>query len=123
MERRFFLIGTISAFLAVGAGAFAAHLLKDRLPPDLFDIFLVGARYHMYHSLALLATSWAAGRWPGPWAARAGWSFISGLVLFSGSLYLLSLTGQRWLGVVTPLGGIGFLLGWGALFLSAWRSR
>ena len=123
MERRCFLLGTSAAFLAVAAGAFAAHLLKDRLTPDLFEIFLVGARYHVYHALALLATSWAAGRWSGPWASRAAWSFTAGLFLFSGSLYLLSLTGQRWLGAITPLGGLCFLFGWFSLFLSAWRSR
>ena len=123
MERLFFVLGSAAALLAVAAGAFAGHLLKQRLDAALFEIFGVGTRYHMYHALALLTTSWAAGRWSGPWASRAAWSFTAGLFLFSGSLYLLSLTGQRWLGAITPLGGLCFLFGWFSLFLSAWRSR
>ena len=123
MDRRFFLLGSLLAFLAVAAGAFGGHVLKARLSPELFDIYLVATRYHMYHALALLATAWAATRWPTPWPTRAGYAFTLGILLFSGSLYLLSLTNQRWLGALTPLGGVSFLLGWLSLFLAAWRSK
>ncbi|MGH7354759.1 MAG: DUF423 domain-containing protein, partial [Candidatus Rokuibacteriota bacterium] len=86
-----------------------------RLGPDALATFETGARYHMYHALGLLAVAWAAARWPGGATAAAGWLFVAGTVLFSGSLYLLSVTGQRWLGAVTPLGGLAFILGWLAL--------
>jgi uncharacterized membrane protein YgdD (TMEM256/DUF423 family) len=81
--------------------------------------FETGARYHMYHALGLLAVAWAATRWPGAGVTAAGWLFVAGTLLFSGSLYLLVLTGQRWLGAVTPLGGLAFLAGWVALAWSA----
>jgi uncharacterized membrane protein YgdD (TMEM256/DUF423 family) len=119
VDRRFFLLGTVSALLAVAAGAFGAHALRARLDPGALAIFETGARYQMYHALGLLAAAWAAARWPGPWAERAGWLFVAGTVLFSGSLYALALFGIRWLGAITPLGGIGFLLGWLCLALAS----
>lgn len=122
MDRSFFFLGSISAFLAVAAGAFGAHALKTRLEPDLFNVFEVGARYHMYHALALLAVAWAATRWPGPAVSVSGWLFVIGTVLFSGSLYALSLTGVRWLGAVTPFGGLAFLAGWACLAWGVWRT-
>jgi uncharacterized membrane protein YgdD (TMEM256/DUF423 family) len=122
MDRLFFALGSLSAFLAVAAGAFGAHALKTRLEPDLFNIFEVGARYHMYHALALLAVAWAASRWPGPAISAAGWLFVAGTVLFAGSLYVLSLTGVRWLGAVTPFGGLAFLAGWISLAWGVWRT-
>ena len=112
MERFFFLAGSISGFLAVALGAFGAHLLKDRLAPEMASIFEVGVRYHMYHALALLAAGWAVARWPNPTVVAAGWLFLAGIIIFSGSLYLLSLSGMRWLGAITPIGGLAFLLGW-----------
>lgn len=122
MDRLFLFLGSVSAFLSVAAGAFGAHALKTRLTPDLFTIFEVGARYHMYHALALLAVAWAASRWPGPAIPAAGWLFVVGTVLFSGSLYALSLTGVRWLGAVTPFGGLAFLAGWISLAWGVWRA-
>jgi uncharacterized membrane protein YgdD (TMEM256/DUF423 family) len=119
MERTFAAIGAVSAFLAVGAGAFGAHALRERLSPDLLDVFETAARYQIYHALALLAVAWAAGRWPGTAIEFAGWLFLAGTVLFSGSLYLLSFTGARWLGAVTPFGGLAFLAGW---LLFAWSA-
>ncbi|MEK7341644.1 MAG: DUF423 domain-containing protein, partial [Candidatus Binatota bacterium] len=86
--------------------------------PEMFNIFEVGVRYHMYHALALLAVAWASSRWPGGSVTAAGWLFLAGTIIFSGSLYLLSLTGLRWLGAITPVGGLAFLLGW---LLLAWR--
>jgi len=118
MDRFFFVAGSLLAFFAVALGAFAAHGLKTRLSPDMFNIFEVGVRYHMYHALALLAVAWACSRWPESNAHTAGWAFIFGIVVFSGSLYVLSITGMRWLGAITPIGGIGFLAAW-ALFVAA----
>jgi uncharacterized membrane protein YgdD (TMEM256/DUF423 family) len=118
LDRTFFLLGAGSAFLAVALGAFAAHGLRGKLPSDLFDVFEVGARYHMYHALALVAAAWAATRWPGRATTAAGWLFVAGTVLFSGSLYALALTGLRPLGAITPLGGVCFLAGWLALVLA-----
>lgn len=115
--RLFWILGCLFALLAVGAGAFGAHALRARLPADLLAVFETGARYQMYHALALLAVSWAAARWPGTAVVAAGWLFVAGILLFSGSLYLLSLTGVRWLGAITPLGGVAFLGGW---LLLAW---
>jgi len=117
MDRFFFIAGSISAFLGVALGAFAAHGLKTKLPTEMFNIFEVGVRYHMYHALALLAVAWASTRWPGTAVTLAGWLFIAGILIFSGTLYLLSVTGLRWLGAITPIGGLAFLLGW---LLLAW---
>jgi uncharacterized membrane protein YgdD (TMEM256/DUF423 family) len=122
MERLFFALGALSALVAVAAGAFGAHALRGRLVPDMQGVFEIGARYHMYHALALLAAAWAVGRWPGGPAVAAGWLFVAGTLIFSGSLYLLALTGQRWLGAITPLGGLAFILGWAALAWAALRS-
>ena len=121
MDRFFFIAGSISAFLGVALGAFAAHGLKTKLSPDMFNIFEVGVRYHMYHALALLAVAWASSRWPGTSVTAAGWLFLVGTVIFSGSLYFLSLTGLRWLGAITPIGGAAFLLGWLLLAWGVWR--
>jgi uncharacterized membrane protein YgdD (TMEM256/DUF423 family) len=88
----------------------------------MLAVFETGVRYHMYHALALIAASWAVTRWPAPQAAWAGWFFLAGTVIFSGSLYILSLTGVRWWGAVTPLGGVSFLLGWGCLAWAIARS-
>lgn len=119
MEKSFVVLGALSGFVAVGAGAFGAHALKARLAPDLLAVFETGARYQMFHALALLAAGWATVRYPGAAASLAGWLFVAGTVLFSGSLYALALTGVRGLGAVTPVGGLAFLGGWLAL---AWAA-
>lgn len=121
MDRLFLALGAASAFISVAAGAFGAHALRARLAPDLLAVFETAARYQMYHALGLIAVAWVAGRWPGAMVHWAGWLFVAGTVLFSGSLYLLALSGARWLGAVTPLGGIAFLAGWLCLLLSARR--
>lgn len=123
MDRVFLGVGAVSAGLAVALGAFAAHGLRARLSPDALQTFETGARYHMYHALALLLVAWALTRWPGPAVHAAGWLFIAGTVLFSGSLYLLATTGVRALGAITPLGGFAFILGWLALAWGAWSAR
>lgn len=121
MDRVFFTLGAVSGLLGVAAGAFGAHALRERLAPDLLAVFETGARYQMYHALALLAVGWATTRWPGPLPLWAGWLFAVGTLIFSGSLYLLALTGLRWLGAVTPAGGLCFLAGWLCLALAARR--
>jgi uncharacterized membrane protein YgdD (TMEM256/DUF423 family) len=119
----FFRAGAISAFVAVLAGAFAAHALRARPEPGALAVFETGARYQMYHAFALFAASWAVRRCPPSRAAHcAGWLFLAGTVLFSGSLYLLALTGARWLGAITPIGGVAFLLGWLSLAAASWPS-
>ena len=123
MERVFAGLGALSALIAVALGAFAAHGLKARLSPELLTVFETAARYQMYHALGLLAVAWACGRWPVPAVIVAGWLFVVGTLIFSGSLYLLSVSGQRWLGAVTPLGGLAFIGGWLALAWAAWTTR
>ncbi len=112
MDRLFFAIGAVSALIGVAAGAFGAHALKSRLSAEMLNTFEVGVRYQMYHALALIAVAWAQTRWPGRLVITSGWLFVIGTVLFSGSLYLLSLSGLRLLGAITPLGGVAFLAGW-----------
>ncbi len=112
MERWFAILGSAFAFLAVALGAFGAHALRERLDPRDLEIFEVGVRYQMYHALALLAIAVLLGRWAGSLGVWAGWAFVLGILVFSGSLYLLVGTGARAWGAVTPLGGVAFLLGW-----------
>jgi uncharacterized membrane protein YgdD (TMEM256/DUF423 family) len=121
MERIFFVTGAISALIAVAAGAFGAHGLKTRVSTEMLAIFETAARYQMYHALALFVVAWAQTRFPGNLVNVAGWLFIVGTILFSGSLYLLSLTEIRWLGAITPLGGAAFLGGWICLILAGWK--
>ncbi len=123
MERLFLAAGAISGGLAVAAGAFGAHALRSRLPPDLLAAWKTGAEYQLAHALALLAVGWLTARAPGAAATAAGWLFLAGTVLFSGSLYALALSGVRALGAVTPLGGVAFLAGWVALAWAALRMR
>ncbi|GAB4471062.1 MAG: DUF423 domain-containing protein [Burkholderiaceae bacterium] len=122
MDRLFAILGAASAFIGVAAGAFGAHALKGRLAPDLLAIFEVGVRYQLVHALALFAVAWASTRWPGRLTHASGWSFAAGTVLFSGSLYVLALTGARAFGAVTPIGGALFLAGWLLLAAAAWRA-
>jgi uncharacterized membrane protein YgdD (TMEM256/DUF423 family) len=122
MDRIFFLIGSVSAGIGVALGAFGAHSLRGRLTPDMLATFETGVRYQVYHALALLAVAWALTRWTNTGLpVWAGWLFVGGTVLFSGSLYLLALTGTRAFGAITPLGGVAFIAAWFCLALSAWR--
>jgi uncharacterized membrane protein YgdD (TMEM256/DUF423 family) len=125
VDRAFISLGSLSGCLAVAAGAFAAHALRDRLSADLLEVFQTGATYQMYHALALVAVGILLPRFSisgSAWLTAAGWLFVGGTILFSGSLYALALSGARVLGAVTPLGGVAFLLGWLALALGIWRS-
>jgi uncharacterized membrane protein YgdD (TMEM256/DUF423 family) len=112
-----------AAFLGVAFGAFGAHALRARLSPDMLAVFETGVRYHMVHSFALFACAWGWARWQRQSYVAAGWAFIGGILIFSGSLYLLALTGARWLGAVTPLGGMAFLAGWLCLIAGAALAR
>jgi uncharacterized membrane protein YgdD (TMEM256/DUF423 family) len=123
MRRTFVLLGAINAAISVAAGAFGAHGLKAVLSPDMLAIFETASRYQMYHGLALVAVGMIGARASARLPVLAGWCFVAGIVLFSGSLYVLALSGARWLGAVTPLGGAAFLAGWMTLAWSAWTDR
>jgi uncharacterized membrane protein YgdD (TMEM256/DUF423 family) len=117
----FLRLGAISGFVGVAGGAFGAHALRARLAPDLLQVFETGARYQLIHAVALLAVGLLAERRPSRAASAAGWLFVAGTVLFSGSLYALALSGARAFGAVTPLGGLCFLAGWLAIAAAAGR--
>jgi uncharacterized membrane protein YgdD (TMEM256/DUF423 family) len=106
----------------VALGAFAAHGLKVRLTTDMLAVFETGVRYQMYHAFALFAAAWAWSRWQQRAFVIAGWLFVAGMILFCGSLYLLSLLDSKWLGTVTPLGGVAFLAGWTCVVWGAWNA-
>jgi uncharacterized membrane protein YgdD (TMEM256/DUF423 family) len=115
MDRLLFPLGALMAAIAVAAGAFGAHGLRGRLSPEMLAIFETGARYQMYHALGMLIAARAG-------SAGAGWLFLAGIVLFSGSLYALGLSDVRWLGAITPLGGVCFIAGWLVLAWSSLRT-
>jgi uncharacterized membrane protein YgdD (TMEM256/DUF423 family) len=119
MERTFLLAGAVAGFIGVAFGAFGAHGLRGRLSPDMLAVFETGVRYQMYHALALLLTAIVAGRVDSRAVAAAGWLFIAGIALFSGSLYVLSVTGVTAFGAITPIGGVAFLAGWICLGVAA----
>ena len=123
MTRAFFSIGAMLGALGVAAGAFGAHGLKVRVSPEMLAAFETGVRYHLIHALALLATAWATTRWASAAIHAAGWLFLVGVVLFSGSLYAMCLTGVRELGAITPIGGAAFIIGWLLLAWGAWTSQ
>jgi uncharacterized membrane protein YgdD (TMEM256/DUF423 family) len=115
MDRTFMFIGALMGFVGVGLGAFGAHGLRGRLTPDMLAVFETGVRYQMYHALALVAVAAMMSRIEGRAVLVAGWSFIAGILIFSGSLYALALSGVTTLGAITPIGGVAFLAGWIAL--------
>lgn len=122
-SRRFLIAGAVNGGLAVLLGAFAAHVLKQRLNPDMLELFRTGVQYHVMHALALLAVGLVGRRQaPDRVLGLAGWSMLAGILLFSGSLYLLAWTGARWLGAITPVGGIAFVVGWLALVTAVARA-
>jgi len=116
----FFLLGGIAAGIGVAAGAFGAHSLKGMLDVSMLAVFETAVRYQMYHALGLCIVAWAVDRYASERFSIVGWCFAAGILLFSGSLYGVALTGARWLGTLTPLGGAAFIAGW---ILFAWRSR
>ena len=121
MQNLFFAFGSASSLLGVVFGAFGAHALKSKLSPDMLETFEVAVRYQIYHGLGLIAAAWAVSQWQNQLTAASGWFFFAGILIFSGSLYVLSFTGFRWLGAITPIGGLAFIVGWGCLTIAAIR--
>ena len=119
MGKTFLLLGALAGAFGVALGAFGAHALRSRVSPEMLAVFETGVRYQMYHALALLLVAAIEPRFSGYLVVTAGWSFAIGIVLFSGSLYALSLTGVTTLGAITPIGGLAFLAGWACLALAA----
>ncbi|MBL0170042.1 MAG: DUF423 domain-containing protein [Gemmatimonadaceae bacterium] len=123
MHRLFLTTGALSAAISVAAGAFGAHALRDKVEPRLLEVFETGARYQMYHALALIAVGLVASRWPSSLLTTAGWLFVAGTLFFTGSLYAMTFTGIRALGAITPIGGVCFIAGWVCLAVAASRVR
>lgn len=120
--RKFIGIGSLLAFLGVALGAFGAHGLKERIPADRLEVYQTGVHYHLVHALGLILIGLAADRLADKKrVAAAGWLILIGVGLFSGSLYILAVSGIRWLGAITPLGGVAFLAGWLCLAWAAWK--
>ncbi|UOF92931.1 DUF423 domain-containing protein [Fodinisporobacter ferrooxydans] len=121
MDKTFIVLGSLLLFLGVAFGAFGAHILKSKLSADMLNVFETGVHYHMIHALGLLLVALFADKFPhaGVWIGWSGWSLFAGILLFSGSLYALSITGIRMLGIITPFGGVAFLIGWICLAVAA----
>jgi uncharacterized membrane protein YgdD (TMEM256/DUF423 family) len=117
----FVVAGALFAAAAVAAGAFGAHALADRLSADRLATWETAARYHLIHALALVLLGAIAGRWPAPLLSISGWLFTAGIVIFGGTLYALALGGPRWLGAITPLGGLALIAGWLVLAVTVSR--
>ena len=122
MAKLFITLASLSGMLAVCFGAFGAHALRDRLDDYLMGVFETAVQYHFYHALALLAVGVIALNQPQTAMLKsAGWLFLTGTIIFSGSLYILALTGTKWLGAITPLGGLAFIAGWACLAAAGWK--
>ncbi len=117
-DRALIVCGALLGLLGVVGGTFAAHVLPKYLDEHAMHTFEVGVRYQMYHALAAICAAWIGTRWPGRLATLAGWLFVAGVILFSGSLYVLVTTGAKWLGAVAPLGGSALIIGWLMLLLA-----
>ena len=122
MAAGWFATGSILCGLGVILGAFGAHGLRERLTPEMLVVFETGVRYHLIHGLGLLAIAWAVSRWPDTYLNIAGYLFVAGILIFSGSLYVLAITGIRWLGAITPIGGVCLIIGWGLLAVGVLRA-
>ena len=121
--RLFLASGGFAALAAVGLGAFGAHALKTRLSPEMLAVWHTGVEYHAYHALGLLAVGLVAGQLPESMLLKwSGWLMLAGIVLFSGSLYALALSGERWLGAITPIGGAAFLAAWGLFVITVLKT-
>ncbi|MEM6642499.1 MAG: DUF423 domain-containing protein [Bacteroidota bacterium] len=123
MHKFFLLAATVSGFIAVCLGAFGAHALKDRLlDGGHLETYQTAVAYQFYHTLVLLFIGWMALKYPSSWIHYSGYAMVFGLVVFSGSLYVLCFTGVKWLGAITPIGGTAFILGWAFLFMAILKS-
>jgi uncharacterized membrane protein YgdD (TMEM256/DUF423 family) len=121
--KAFIVLGAAFGALSVAAGAFGAHALRSHLEPRMLEVFETAARYQMYHAFALFAAAWLVQQTQAPAAQLAGWAFVAGILLFSGSLYGMIFTGIRGLGAITPFGGVAFMVGWAALAVAALKIR
>ncbi len=122
MFKLFISLGSINALIAVGLGAFGAHALKSRLSPDMLAIFETGVQYHFYHALGLLAVGLITAHFPESTLVRwSGWLMFAGILIFSGSLYILAISGVKWLGAITPIGGTAFIIAWLLLTIAILR--
>ena len=122
MDRIFFILGSVLGALSVALGAFGAHALRGRIEEGLLANYQTGVTYMFFHALALFVVVMALTRWPqSNLSSIAGWLFVAGIVFFSGSLFLMAFTGARWLGAITPIGGVAFIAGWVLLAWTAWR--
>ena len=124
MSKMLIVSGAVFMMLGVGAGAFGAHGLSSYFErfPNLAGTFDTAVRYHIYHALGLFVAAWLADKYPVSLTAWGGYLLLAGIIIFSGSLYLLVFTRQSWLGAITPIGGVAFIAGWGCLALAAWRA-
>lgn len=123
MHKLFLIISSISGMLAVGLGAFGAHALKDRLLKEgTLNTFQTAVQYQFYHTLGLLGIALLMTKYQSNWLNYAGYSMTFGILIFSGSLYILCFTGMKWLGAITPIGGLLFILGWFFLLLTALKA-
>ncbi|MBI4417963.1 MAG: DUF423 domain-containing protein [Ignavibacteriales bacterium] len=123
MSKTLLVIGSIFGFIGVIMGAFGAHTLRDSLTPEALNVLQTGVRYQMYHAFALIVAGWALDKYERREFVKSGWAFVAGIALFSGSLYIVGLTDARWLGLITPLGGLAFLAGWFYLAKGFWNLR
>ncbi len=123
MQKIYILIAVLFALIANVLGAFGTHALRGKLEASYLSIFQTGVQYQFYHSLALLLTALLLFHIRNQWIIASGIAFISGIILFSGSLYILSLTGIKWLGMITPLGGLSLLIAWGLLFIGVFKAK
>ncbi|MBA2492485.1 MAG: DUF423 domain-containing protein [Gammaproteobacteria bacterium] len=123
MLKTFVLFGSLSALLAVVLGAFGAHGLKQQLSPEMLSVYQTGVDYHMWHALGLVLIGLLGAHYSGSALLTwAGWFMLAGIMIFSGSLYILSITGVRWLGAITPFGGLAFIVAWALLIVAVWRA-
>jgi uncharacterized membrane protein YgdD (TMEM256/DUF423 family) len=122
MDRTFFIAGSLFALTAVAAGAFGAHALEARLSTERLATYDLAVRYQMYHAFALIAVAWASTRWQSGLIHTAGWLFIVGILIFSGTVYMLALGGPRWLGAITPIGGVSLIISWALLAYGVYTS-
>ncbi|MDZ7658204.1 DUF423 domain-containing protein [Fodinibius sp.] len=123
MQKLFLIIGSIAMALAVGLGAFGAHGLKEMLTDEMLDIFETGVKYHFYHAIGLLVIAFVAQLIPDSSLLQwSGWLMLAGIFIFSGSLYILSISGIRWMGAITPIGGLCFIVAWILLALASWQN-
>ncbi|NGX16078.1 DUF423 domain-containing protein [Wenzhouxiangella sp. XN24] len=121
--KAYVILGALLGGLSVAAGAFGAHALRAQLEPRMLEVFETAARYQMFHALALFAVAWMIQQTGAVAAHVAGWAFLAGIVLFSGSLYVMALTGVRGIGAITPIGGVAFMVGWAALAVAALKLK